>query len=206
MIKGILETPNDGWYIHDEYDNFYAITEDEAHAILDARDSKTDDEWRIYETNLMEGRTPSDIQLDLDELRNDTSDSYDYDDYDDDSTDYDYTFPIKIILVEPEKKPVVKVIDNDIQTIKKTVGGTPELARFFNDGIAIVCNDMGKRIGLPKNRVLVDINGDVFDHIAGSFFICQIKNDYLSIPDELIDKYLDKITDEFVFTDALKKY
>lgn len=39
--------------------------------------------------------------------------------------------------------------------------------------IAIVCNEEGKLIGLPLNRAVYNLDGEMVDIIAGTAFVCE---------------------------------
>ena len=94
---------------------------------------------------------------------------------------------LKIILVEPMKKPRVVEIDNTLESLQETVGGHLQ-AIFPWDGIALVCNEEGKLNGSLPNRLLED-----FDVIYGTFFLCGCgAEDFASIPEGLVPLYLEK--------------
>lgn len=47
--------------------------------------------------------------------------------------------------------------------------------------------------GKPLNRALRDEDGDVYDIVAGTFFVCGLgEEDFASLPKELQKKYEDK--------------
>jgi hypothetical protein len=100
---------------------------------------------------------------------------------------------IDVVLVEPGKPAVMAEIGSDLDSLQRAVGGSIEAAYFYDDPIAIVCNEDGKNIGLPMNRAVKDENGEIMDIIVGKFFICGLgEDDFASIPKELQDKYLEK--------------
>lgn len=99
---------------------------------------------------------------------------------------------IAVLVVEPEKQPVLKVLDGSLESMQKLVGGYIEPIYPFEDEVAIVCNEEGKICGLPLNRALYDNEGEMVDVLAGTFFICYAPADsenFLSLPEELIHKY-----------------
>ena len=81
---------------------------------------------------------------------------------------------MKIIVVEPQKKPVVREIDSGLESMQKVVGGSIEAVYPFEEPVALICNDEGKLLNLPLNRALRDENGTVYDIISGTFFLCCI--------------------------------
>ena len=79
---------------------------------------------------------------------------------------------MKILLVEPGKKPVLSEIDGTLQSMQNIVGGTIQAIYPFAEPVALICNDEGKLLGLPLNRALRDEEGRIYDVIAGAFFLC----------------------------------
>lgn len=111
---------------------------------------------------------------------------------------------MKILVIEPMKEPYVKEIDGRLETMQNIVGGLIQaIYPFDNPEIALICNDEGKLIGLPLNRALRDKNGEVYDIISGTFFLCSAPADsenFESLTDEQIEKYTKRFeTLEFYF-------
>ena len=97
---------------------------------------------------------------------------------------------MKVLVVEPEKEPYVKEIDNGLSSLQKEVGGYIEAVYPFEDPVAIICNEEGKLEGLPLNRALRDEDGHVYDIIAGTFLIAGLSEDnFCSLDDEQIEKF-----------------
>ena len=99
---------------------------------------------------------------------------------------------MRILLVEPGKEPVLKEIDGSLKSMQKIVGGTIQVLYPFEEPVALICNDEGKLLGLPLNRALRDENGQIYDIVAGTFFLCGAPegSDRLeSIPERLIKTY-----------------
>lgn len=102
------------------------------------------------------------------------------------------------------KEPYVKEIDGRLETMQNIVGGLIQaIYPFDNPEIALICNDEGKLIRLPLNRALRDENGEVYDIISGTFFLCSAPADsenFESLTDEQIEKYTKRFeTLEFYF-------
>jgi len=96
-----------------------------------------------------------------------------------------------VIIVEPEKLARKAVIDGNLESLQKVVGGHIEAIYPYEDPVAIVCNEEGKLNGLPLNRRLED-----YDIIAGTFMVCGLgEEDFASLSPELADKYLKKFED-----------
>lgn len=85
---------------------------------------------------------------------------------------------MRILVVEPGKKPEIRDIDGSLTSMQKIVGGTIEAIYPWADPVVLICNDEGKLLGLPFNRVLVDKDsGHVWDVVAGTFFLCGVPAD-----------------------------
>ena len=79
---------------------------------------------------------------------------------------------MRILLVEPGKRPVLKEIDGSLKSMQEIVGGTIQAIYPFEEPVALICNDEGKLLGLPLNRALRDEEGRIYDIVAGTFFLC----------------------------------
>lgn len=79
---------------------------------------------------------------------------------------------MRVLLVEPGKRPVLKEIDGSLKSMQEIVGGTIQALYPFEEPVALICNDEGKLLGLPLNRALRDEKGRIYDVIAGTFFLC----------------------------------
>ena len=56
-----------------------------------------------------------------------------------------------------------------------------------------VCGEEAKLEGKPLNRALRDEDGDIYDIVAGKFFICGLGDEnFASLPKELQQKYEEK--------------
>ena len=102
---------------------------------------------------------------------------------------------IKVILCKPGEKATVTEIGDSLESMQEAVGGWIEEYMPFEDEVAIVCNEEGKINGLPLNRAITDEDGQLQDIIAGDFFIAyapMASEKFLSMPEELEKKYLDK--------------
>ena len=82
-----------------------------------------------------------------------------------------------ILVVEPQKAPVVKEISDDLHQMQKLVDGFIEVLYPFEDEVALVCNEEGKLMNLPSNRGLWDEHGDLYKIICGTFFLCGAPSD-----------------------------
>ena len=102
-----------------------------------------------------------------------------------------------IITIHPLQNPIVEEIDGGLESMQQKVGGYIELLMPWEDEVAIVCNEEGKLLDLPANRLIFDDVGNPIDVIAGTFFLCSAPADaenLQSIPADLIPKYLNKFS------------
>ena len=98
---------------------------------------------------------------------------------------------MRVVLVEPNEKAVIKMIDGSLAGMQQTVGGYIEAIALDDQGTCLVCNETGKIDNLPLNRALVDNDGRVTDIIAGAFFVCGTdEEDFASLDDDTAQKYL----------------
>ena len=100
---------------------------------------------------------------------------------------------IRVLVIEPGKNPEEREIPNTLKALQKIVGGyieTVALHRSVKDGelerIDIVCNEEGKLLGLPKNRIIKRLN----DIICGTFLIVATgEEDFISLTDEQVETW-----------------
>lgn len=91
---------------------------------------------------------------------------------------------MKILVVEPGKRPYGKEIKGTLEEMQGIVGGTIQAIYPFRDEAGVVCNDEGILLGLPFNRK-VDEECCIF----GTFFICGLgEEDFTSLPEKLVEK------------------
>ena len=91
---------------------------------------------------------------------------------------------LRVLVVEPYKKPYEANIIDDYKTFQKIVRGTITCT-YEDHNSVIYCNDEAKLIGLEGNRM---INGDI---IAGTFVITGDDHNggSISLTDKQIEKY-----------------
>ena len=106
----------------------------------------------------------------------------------------------KVVLVEPDKNARIEAVDLSLENMQKLVGGLIQVIYPFEDDACLVCNDEGKIKRLPLNRALIDENGDIYDIIAGTFFICRQDGENLvGLTDEQAKFYMQEFwSTEFV--------
>jgi antirestriction protein len=96
---------------------------------------------------------------------------------------------ITVLVVEPEKKPYVKVIENTLKSLQHEVGGYIQAIYPFDDA-AVICDEESKLNNKPLNRSLRDDTGEIYDIIAGTFLVVGLaKESFGSLSDEQLRKY-----------------
>jgi len=100
---------------------------------------------------------------------------------------------MEVLLVEPGQYAKMATIGTGLDAMQATVGGDIQAVYPYDDPVAIICDEEGKMNGKPLNRALRDEYGDVYDIVAGTFFVCGLgEEDFASLPKELQKKYEDK--------------
>lgn len=76
---------------------------------------------------------------------------------------------MKVVIVEPQKRPYVKEIEHTLRELQRIAGDTIQVVYPFHDRVGIICDDEGKLNGKPLNRCLYDDNGKPYDQINRDF-------------------------------------
>lgn len=101
---------------------------------------------------------------------------------------------LTVLMVEPEKKPYVKEIDPDLASLQKEVGGYIQAVYPYEEPVALICDEEAKLTGKPLNRALRDEDGDVYDIVAGNFFLVGLGDENFS---SLQPNHIEKFSDLF---------
>lgn len=99
---------------------------------------------------------------------------------------------MRILLIKPKRPPEVREIEQTLPAMQEIVGGVMQAVYPFDDPVALVCNDDGKLLQLPANRVLRDGEGNICDIIQGTFFLCGAPPDcdhFTDLTEEQVEKY-----------------
>ena len=102
---------------------------------------------------------------------------------------------MRVIVVAPKKKPMVRDIDAGLESMQKIVGGPIEAVYPFDGPVALICNEEGKLLNLPQNRALRDDVGNVYDIISGTFFVCAAPPDsdrFVGLTDQQVKTYMER--------------
>ena len=102
---------------------------------------------------------------------------------------------MRVIVVEPKKKPMVQDVGSGLESIQKIVGGPIEAVYPFDEPVALICNEEGKLLNLPLNRALRDDEGNVYDIISGTFFVCAAppnSDHFAGLTDQQVKTYMER--------------
>ena len=104
---------------------------------------------------------------------------------------------MRVVIVEPKKKPIVQDIDVGLESMQKIVGGPIQAIYPFEEPVALICNEEGKLLNLPLNRALRDDEGNVYDIISGTFFVCAAPPDsdhFAGLTDQQVKMYMKRFS------------
>ena len=107
---------------------------------------------------------------------------------------------MNVLMVEPGKAPYETQIGSDLQSMQALVGGYIQAMYPFEQPVALVCCESGKLDGLPLNRALRNADGDIYDIVAGNFFIVGLgQNDFTDLPHELAEQFAEQFRQPEMF-------
>ena len=107
---------------------------------------------------------------------------------------------MNVLMVEPGKAPYETQIGDDLQSMQAVVGGYIQAVYPFEQPVALVCCESGKLDGLPFNRTLRDSDGDIYDIVAGNFFIAGLgKSELTDLPHELAEQFTEQFRQPEMF-------
>lgn len=99
---------------------------------------------------------------------------------------------MKVLIIAPMEPPRRAVIGDSLESMQAVVGGLIQAIYPFEEPVALICNEEGKLMGLPLNRTLRLENGQIYDVVAGTFFLCGAPLDsdrFESLTDEQLSRY-----------------
>ena len=102
---------------------------------------------------------------------------------------------MQVVVVGPKKKPMVQDISPDLESMQEIVGGPIQAIYPFEEPVALICNEEGKLLNLPLNRALRDEEGNVYDIISGTFFLCAAPPDsdrFAGLTDQQVKSYMER--------------
>ncbi len=95
-----------------------------------------------------------------------------------------------VLVVEPEKKPYVKKIDNSLRSLQHEVDGNIQAVYPFEDAAGIICDEEGKLNGKTMNRALRDDTGEIYDIVSGTFLIVGLgEENFTSLSKKQMEHY-----------------
>ena len=107
---------------------------------------------------------------------------------------------MNVLMVEPGKAPYETQIGDDLQSMQAVVGGYIQAVYPYEEPVALSCNEDGKLNRLPLNRALRDSDGDIYDIIAGNFFIAGLgQNDFTDLPHDLAEQFAEQFRQPEMF-------
>ena len=109
---------------------------------------------------------------------------------------------MQVIVVEPKKKPTAQDIGSDLESMQRIVGGSIEAIYPFEEPVALICNEEGKLLNLPLNRALRDDEGNAYDIISGTFFLCAAppdSNHFAGLTDQQAKAYMERFATPEMF-------
>ena len=100
---------------------------------------------------------------------------------------------MKVLVVEPMKKPYVKEIDSGLASLQHEVGGYIQAVDPWEEPCSIICDEESKLKGAELNRALRDEDGYIYDVVAGTFLIVGLSEDsFTSLTEEQIQQFSKK--------------
>ena len=102
---------------------------------------------------------------------------------------------MRVIVIEPKKKPMVQDIGSDLESMQKIVGGFIQAIYPFEEPVVLICNEEGKLMNLPLNRALRNDAGEVYDIVSGTFFLCAAPPDsdhFAGLTDQQVKTYMER--------------
>lgn len=97
---------------------------------------------------------------------------------------------MKVLVLEPLSVPKVRDIPHTLEAMQEVVGGHIECVYPWPDSVALICAEDAINLGYPLNRALTDPDGNIYDVIKGTCFICGLSVDsFTDLTDDLVDKF-----------------
>ena len=100
---------------------------------------------------------------------------------------------MRVLVLEPLSQPEVRTIPHTLTAMQELVGGNIECTYPWpNADAGLICADDAIALGYPLNRALTDPDGNIYDIIKGTCFICGLSSDnFTDLPEDLIEKFSD---------------
>lgn len=101
---------------------------------------------------------------------------------------------MNVLMVEPGKVPYETEIGSDLASLQAAVGGDIQAVYPYEEPVALICNEEGKLTGLPLNRALRDEDGEIYDIVAGKFFLVGLGEDSFT---DILPEHSAKFAEQF---------
>ena len=101
---------------------------------------------------------------------------------------------MNVLMVEPGKVPYETEIGSDLASLQAAVGGDIQAVYPYEEPVALICNEEGKLTGLPLNRALRDEDGEIYDIVAGKFFLVGLGEDSFT---DIAPEHATKFAEQF---------
>ena len=101
------------------------------------------------------------------------------------------TEKIDICVLRPDEAPEIMTIDNTLKAMQEGVGGYIQVVNPWGGDVVIVCNEEGKLMNLPANRIVFDGTERIYDVIVGTFFLAfspRGSENFMSLPRFFADR------------------
>ena len=109
---------------------------------------------------------------------------------------------MNILLIEPNQAPRPCTTTDALEAMQHIVGGPIQAVYPFDEPVALICNEEAKLDGMPPNRALRDEDGNMYDIICGTFFLCYTPPDsenFESLTEEQMERYTKRFQRPEVF-------
>ena len=87
---------------------------------------------------------------------------------------------MKVYIKEPNKKPELREVENDLKTLQKIVGGYIETVTFGN--VVVLCDEEGRLNWKPKNCVVISPSRMPVDFVGTIVFVGYDGEDFTDCP------------------------
>ena len=99
---------------------------------------------------------------------------------------------MRVLVLEPLSAPEVRTIPHTLEAMQELVGGYIECVYPWPEDVGLIASEDAIALGYPLNRALTDSDGNIYDIIKGTCFICGLSyGDFTDLPEDLIEKFSD---------------
>lgn len=91
----------------------------------------------------------------------------------------------------------IQDISPDLKSMQRIVGGSIQAIYPFEEPVVLICNEEGKLLNLPLNRAQLDSDGNIYDIISGTFFLCAAPPDsdhFAGLTDQQVKTYMERFS------------